>query len=141
MPAWRPSGFCRALTKLWSKSPFGYWRITPVEKVRLMAPDLFWAEVGNILWKSVRNGRISATSAKGAIMDLESLHLDAVPAGELLGDAFDIAAAFDRTVYDALYVALAIAADAPLVTADERLVMRLGSRFPVLWLGAYAGAN
>jgi predicted nucleic acid-binding protein len=37
----------------------------------------------------------------------------------------EIAAAYGRTVYDALYVALAVARDCVLVTADERLVAAL----------------
>jgi len=51
-------------------------------------------------------------------------------------DAFTIAAAFDRTVYDGTFAALAIAANAPLLTADERLANTLAARFPILWLGA-----
>jgi len=50
-------------------------------------------------------------------------------------DAFTIAAAFDRTVYDGTFAALAIAANAPLLTADERLANTLAARFPILWLG------
>jgi predicted nucleic acid-binding protein len=46
-----------------------------------------------------------------------------------------IARAFDRTVYEAVYVALAVVSNAPLLTADERLANALAARFPVRWLG------
>ena len=51
-------------------------------------------------------------------------------------DAFVIASAFDRSVYDGMYVALAVATNTPLLTADERLANALAARFPVRWLGA-----
>jgi predicted nucleic acid-binding protein len=54
----------------------------------------------------------------------------------LLKDAFAISAASGRTVYDAMYVALAIVSNAPLVTADERLANALAARYPVRWLGS-----
>jgi len=54
----------------------------------------------------------------------------------LLDRAFDIATAFERTVYDCLYVALAVQSHAQLVTADERLANSLAACFPVKWLGA-----
>jgi len=52
----------------------------------------------------------------------------------LIKDAFDIATAFGQTVYDSIYVALAAASGAPLVTADERLLKALGASFPMQWL-------
>jgi predicted nucleic acid-binding protein len=53
-----------------------------------------------------------------------------------LEEAFSIAATFNRTVYDSLYVALAVRSKADLVTADERLANALAARLPVKWLGA-----
>ena len=58
------------------------------------------------------------------------------PCRPLLRDALTIALAFDRSVYDAVYVALAMVSNAPLLTADERLANALGVRFPIRWLGA-----
>jgi hypothetical protein len=47
--------------------------------------------------------------------------LPTVPSLVLLDLAFDIASGFDRTVYDSLYLALAVQSKAQLVTADEKL--------------------
>ena len=102
-------------------------------RLRLLAPDLFWPEFGNILWKAVRQGRISRDSA---IQGLEDRKIPTAPSLPLLKDAFAIAAASGRTVYDAMYVALAVVSNAPLVTADERLANALAARYPVRWLGA-----
>ena len=103
---------------------------------RFLVPDLFWPEFGNILWKAVRLGRISRQSAEAAVVALEVRKLPTAPTSSLVKDAFAIAATFDRTVYDCIYVALSVASNAPLVTADERLVNALAARFPVRWLGS-----
>ena len=57
--------------------------------------------------------------------------------GFLLPEAFKIATDFDEPFYDSIYVAMAAATGKELITADERLVNALGSRFPVRWLGAF----
>ena len=55
---------------------------------------------------------------------------------KLVDQAFQIATDYGRTVYDSLYVALAVQMNAQLITADERLANSLAARFPVKWLGA-----
>jgi predicted nucleic acid-binding protein len=60
-----------------------------------------------------------------------------VPSRAFLQEAFKIASGFNRTIYDSTYVAMAAATGRELITADERLVNALGSRFPVRWLGAF----
>ena len=103
---------------------------------KLLVPDLFWPEFGNVLWKAVRGGRISQKAAQASIVAASQADLDTRPSAPLLPNAFDIAVTLDRTVCDAIYVALAVTTGAPLVTADERLANVLAARFPVRWLGA-----
>jgi predicted nucleic acid-binding protein len=55
---------------------------------------------------------------------------------KLLDRAFQIAVDHGRTVYDCLYVALAVQTNSHLITADEYLANALAARFPVKWLGA-----
>ncbi len=105
-------------------------------EVRFVVPDLFWAEFGNILWKATRRGRVSKAAADLAIEAVRDRKLPTVPSETLLVQAFAIAAAFDRTVYDSLYVALAVDSKALLVTADEKLANALAAHLPVKWLGA-----
>jgi predicted nucleic acid-binding protein len=104
--------------------------------IGLSVPDLFWPEMGNILWKSVRLGRMSTESADRAIELLAGLKIPTSSSLPLLRDAFVIAVTSRRTVYDSMYVALAVASGRLLVTADERLANALGAYFPVRWLGA-----
>ena len=105
-------------------------------RLRLLVPDLFWPEFGNIMWKAVRQGRLSRASAEQVIISLGERKLSTAPTAPLLKDAFTIAATFERSVYDSIYIALAVTANLPLVTADERLANALAARFPIRWLGA-----
>ena len=99
-------------------------------------PDLFWAEVASAFWKAIRLGRFDKTSAQNAFSYLENCNLPVYSTALLLQNAFEIALAHDRSVYDSLYVALAVQSHAPLITADERLANSLAAHFPVKWLGA-----
>jgi predicted nucleic acid-binding protein len=105
-------------------------------EIRLIVPDLFWAEFANILWKAVRQGRWTRGAADAAVAAMKDRNLPTVPSFGMLEAAFTIAIAFDRSVYDSLYVALAITSKAELVTADERLAHALAAHLPVKWLGS-----
>lgn len=105
-------------------------------RIQLLVPDLFWSEAGNIFWTAARLGRMSRKSAKEATASLLAQHIPTSPSFPLLQPAFDIATSFNRTVYDAVYVALAVSHNRTLLTADERLATSLSAYFPVRWLGS-----
>jgi predicted nucleic acid-binding protein len=105
-------------------------------QIRLIVPDVFWAEFASILWKAVRQGRWTKDAADAAIAAMKDRNLPTVPSLALLEAAFAIANAFQRSVYDSLYVALAVSSKAQLLTADERLARPLASTLPVKWLGS-----
>ncbi len=109
--------------------------------VQLAAPDLLYAEAGHVLWKKIERGELSATEAREVVAGLRRVPVAISPSGDLLEAALEIALAHRRTVYDSLYVALAVARECDFVTADERLANALaagplGSR--VKALSAYA---
>lgn len=87
----------------------------------LLAPDLLMPEVGNVLWKKVVRRELRATEAREILQALRRVPLKLVPSTELVESALEIATRFRRTVYDGMYVALAVAAEGVMVTADERL--------------------
>jgi predicted nucleic acid-binding protein len=107
-----------------------------VQQLRLFVPDLFWAEVGNVLWKAVRRQRMSPEVASAALEKLRELGLSAFPSAELVSTALRIASACNRSVYDSVYVALSVISGTVLITADEKLVNALAGLFSVRWLGA-----
>lgn len=91
----------------------------------LAAPDLLVPEFGNVLWKKMRRNELRRDEALEIVGALGEVPLTIVGSADLVVPALEIAAAYGRTVYDALYVALAVARDCVLVTADERLVAAL----------------
>ena len=112
-------------------------RLYDSSPLRMYAPDLLYAECANVLWKRVRFRGYDATLASMDLGALQDLPIASVPTRVLTDGAFDLAATWDVSAYDACYVALANLTACPLVTADQRLVQRLaGSAVTVEWLGA-----
>ena len=105
-------------------------------EVELIVPDLFWAELGNVFCKAIRQKRFTKEEADESLRDLRSKTLHTVSSEGLLDSALALALTFGRSLYDSLYVALALEAKGQLITADEKLVNALGLRLPVRWLGA-----
>ena len=90
----------------------------------LVAPQLVDAEVLSAIRRQHRNGALDTTAATQAVEDL------AVWPGERYGHRALLARAWELRdsvpTADALYVALAEALDAPLLTADARLARAHG---------------
>ncbi len=97
---------------------------------RLHDEDAFWvphlidAEVGHALRAGVRRGELSVSAASGALDELARLPIERAPHVDLARTAWDLR--HNVSYYDALYVALAAAFDAPLVTLDARLAAAPG---------------
>jgi predicted nucleic acid-binding protein len=101
----------------------------------LLAPDLIYAEIGNIVWKKHRFQGLAAVDAQLIIDAFRTLSFTTTPSSALLEDAFRLALAHQRTIYDSMYLALSIREKCQLVTADERLVNALGSVFTnLVWV-------
>lgn len=95
-------------------------RLLDPEAYILLAPDLIRPEIGNTVWKKMRRDEITREEASEILNAFATVDLDIHPSDTLLAPSFELAAAFDRTVYDSLYLALAIAQDCALVTADRK---------------------
>jgi predicted nucleic acid-binding protein len=108
-------------------------------QLNLLVPDIFWAEIGNVLWKGARRRRWSLSDAQVAQKAMVALDFFTVPCRELLPDALRLALAHDRAVYDCFYVALAVLHNIDMITADEKLASTLAARLPVKWIGAFVG--
>jgi predicted nucleic acid-binding protein len=94
-------------------------------RYELIAPDLLTAEFGNLTWKRVRRRELTPDDASLLILDFLRLPVTLISSGPLLISALDLALETGRTVYDCLYLALALNKDAVLVTADKRFMTAL----------------
>ena len=95
-------------------------------KDELHSPHLVDVEVTQGLRRLVRAGEVSADRAAEAIADLVDLNLHRHPHLDLLSRAWKLRE--NVTAYDAMYVALAEALDAPIVTCDTPLAKAPGHR-------------
>ncbi|HSB72166.1 MAG TPA: type II toxin-antitoxin system VapC family toxin [Candidatus Methylomirabilis sp.] len=91
----------------------------------LLAPDLLWPEVGNILWKSVQRRELTTLEAHEGLRMLLRCPITVVPGRSLVAAALEMALQYRQTVYDALYVTLATTRECQLVTADSPLYAEL----------------
>lgn len=90
------------------------------------SPHLLDVEVTQGLRRLVRTGEVSPDRAAEAIADLADLDLHRHAHLDLLARAWKLRA--NLTAYDAMYVALAEALDAPVITCDAPLAKAPGHR-------------
>jgi len=105
-------------------------------EIDFLVPDIFWAEIGNLLWKTVKHKRWPRADTEEIVDQFRSRDFQTVPSQILLPEAWKLACTYDRNIYDCIYVVLAVEAHTQLITADERLANSMAAHFPVRWLGS-----
>ncbi len=88
----------------------------------LVAPELLHYEVGNVLVTKAALSSQDASDLFGYFLDLD-IQTYSLGAEEYRA-SLDLAHKYKVTVYDASYLALALALDIQLVTADRKLTTR-----------------
>jgi predicted nucleic acid-binding protein len=96
-----------------------------------VAPDLLFAEAGNAVWKKVRRNELSPAQGQQLVADLSRVAVEAVAMGSLLSDALALALGAEITVYDAMYLALAVRLESEVLTGDDRFADKI-ARHPLL---------
>jgi predicted nucleic acid-binding protein len=92
----------------------------------LHAPHLLDVEIAQVVRRYAAAGEIDSARGRAALADLADLRLSRYPHGLLLPRIWNLR--HNLSAYDAAYVALAEALDAPLVTRDRRLAAAAGHR-------------
>ena len=90
----------------------------------LLAPDLIFPELANILWKKQSRGEMDSATACAAAQWLMQVPLQVVESVLLLADAIALSLRLNHPAYDCFNLALARQRECPLVTADKRLIER-----------------
>lgn len=104
----------------------------------LHVPDLMFTEVGNILWKKIGRQELTKNQVRMFAHIISDAPVEVHAAAPLLEAAVEIAMDTGRTVYDSLYLALAVQLNCRLVTADSKLLNSLiGGPLSshILWIG------
>lgn len=109
-----------------------------VSRRTVSAPGLIYIEIGNVTWKRTRRGELEPGEAVELMQDVLRLPLSITPTGDLCPDALRLALMTGRTVYDAIYLALAVRLRGRVLTSDQRLANALAGgpleRY-VAWIG------
>ncbi|MDR3517148.1 MAG: type II toxin-antitoxin system VapC family toxin [Azospirillaceae bacterium] len=88
---------------------------------RLIVPGLFWVETANVLAMKAKRGELTRAAVTDAWRDLTDAPLEMVGlTADSVSSALMLAQDLAHTVYDCAYLAVALAAGCPVVTADRR---------------------
>ena len=91
----------------------------------LMAPDLLLVEVGDSVFRRVRDGKMSRAEGDIAMSDLRARFYRLVSMSELMDSAWETAMTLRHPPADCVYLALARRRGGLLVTADEGFLGRV----------------
>lgn len=89
---------------------------------RLIAPDYLFIELSSIAAKKIRRDGVTDAYAAEAIRRARPVLDELAPAGPMAAKALELAIEHGVSVYDALYLALAMLRESVVLTADIRLV-------------------
>ncbi|WP_406856812.1 type II toxin-antitoxin system VapC family toxin [Alsobacter sp. KACC 23698] len=101
-----------------------------LETEHIRAPDILTAEVRGVLRSLASTGDISTVVLSAMERRLGLLAIETLPSDPHLKEAYRLAQILSEPIYSCIYLALAMATDAPLVTSDRRFysaVRRVGA--------------
>jgi len=90
-----------------------------------VAPDLLFSEAGNAVWKKVRRKELNETEGRQLVLDLTHIAVETVTTRSLLQDALALALTAGITVYDAMYLTLAVRLETEVITGDYRFADKI----------------
>ena len=90
--------------------------------VALLVPELALAEVGQVLKKKENAGFLAPAESDEILEAILGLPLDVIGHRDILSSAIDVSRRRNLTVYDALFLALALVHRAELISADKKLL-------------------
>lgn len=110
------------------------------DNFELFAPQLLFAEYGNILWKKLTRGELTRDQVVDRGNALLSVRLRVVPERLLFSQAVDLACEWNHPAYDCFYLALAELLGTAVVTADQRFANKVADRTRVVFVADFMKA-
>lgn len=111
-----------------------------IGQVQLAAPTLLLYEVTNAVLQARRRGRISDEQVDDILSSVEGLGIVLEPV--TWQQMLPLAVRFDRSAYDAAYLALAEVTEQRLITGDSRMYNAVREQLDwVRWIGDYPRAE
>jgi predicted nucleic acid-binding protein len=86
----------------------------------LIAPAFWLLEAASALWRRSRRGEFAVADALDFLSELQRAPVASLSIGPYLSDALQLAIEIAHPVYDCAYLAVALANDTHVVTADLR---------------------
>src|ERR1700757_4036901 len=93
----------------------------------LYAPDLMYIEVANVLWKRIQNKEITVDHAIRRLSVLSLTNIITYPTRELMVAAIKLAAEHNHSVYDCVYLMVAIELNCLMITADIKFINKFSN--------------
>ena len=90
-----------------------------------VAPDLLFSEAGNAIWKKVRRKELKESEGRQLIIDLARVAVVTVATRSLVRDALAFGLRAGITVYDAMYLTLAVRLHTQVITGDDRFADKI----------------
>ncbi|MGH6887260.1 MAG: type II toxin-antitoxin system VapC family toxin [Geminicoccales bacterium] len=88
----------------------------------LIAPPLLWLECGSVIWSRIRRGLVDTREVPALLAHLRAVPVEPVTMELQLDLILRVAIELGHPVYDCAYLALAVANDLRVITADRRFL-------------------
>jgi predicted nucleic acid-binding protein len=93
---------------------------TPLQR---LAPELVIVEAANVIQRKMRVRQLDSTQATFAVRQVQYFFDDLVSSAELIRPAFELSKKLDHSVYDCMFLTLALMEDdRKLVTSDLKFI-------------------
>jgi len=99
------------------------------EQYLFYVPDIFYVEMDAIITKKFRKRELNSDEAYVKRAQVQRLALEKWSHISLADVAFDISVTLTVTIYDAIYLALAVEKETVMWTGDDRLVRGIRNTF------------
>ncbi len=101
------------------------------KEIELLVPLLLYYEVSNLLKSAVKSSRATLEEVTKLFTAFLKLNFEVYSSRDLMSEALKKAVEYDISSYDAAYIVLSEQQEVPFITADQKLINKVNSKFMV----------